>query len=137
MSSISPRTSVGAFVVAALKIVTTIRSHGVLSWIVGRKLYSVPSLRVTVASPLSGAVSSCIRPSGNVTLIVTTGACDWAAANMPVSTMRSGNSTPFRNIGDRPASEELVAPGETLVDPGAQVIGRNAVNLVWTFVADQ
>ena len=104
---------------------------------VGRKPYSVPSLRLTVASPLSAAVSSCVRQSGNVTLIVTTGACDWAAANMPVSTMRNGNSTPFRNIRDLPASEELVAPGETLVDPGAQVTGRNGVNLVWTFVADQ
>jgi hypothetical protein len=56
---------------------------------------------------------------------------------MAVSTMRSGSSTPFRTIRDLSASEGLVAPGETLVDPGAQVTGRNAVNLVWTFVADQ
>src|ERR1700741_226442 len=97
---------------------------------VGRKPYSVPSLRLTVASPLSGAISSCVRPSGNVTLIVTTGAYHLAAAIMPVRTTRNDSGPAVRNTRDLPASEEPVARGETLVDPGAHVHGRNAVNLV-------
>jgi hypothetical protein len=43
------------------------------------------SLSVTVTSPLSAAISSCVRPSGNVTLIVTTGAYAWATPISPIS----------------------------------------------------
>ena len=53
------------------------------------------------------------------------------------STISDASSAPFRNIRDLPASKELIASEETFVDPGAQVTGRNGVNLVWTFVADQ
>src|SRR6185369_7563266 len=42
---------------------------------------SAPSFSVMVASPLSAAVTSCMRPSGNVTLMVTTGAYVCAAAS--------------------------------------------------------
>ena len=52
----------------------TIRFHGELILIVGRNLYSVPSLRVSVATPRSAAAISCVRPPSNVTIIVTTGA---------------------------------------------------------------
>ena len=56
---------------------------------------------------------------------------------MPASRMKDASSAPFRNLRDLRASKELVPSEETLVDPGAQVAGRNGVNLVWTFVADQ
>src|SRR5688572_16657649 len=56
---------------------------------VGWKPYSVPSLRLTVASPLSGAVNSRVRPSGNVTLIVTTGAYVCAAASALVTRLKN------------------------------------------------
>jgi hypothetical protein len=55
---------------------------------------------------------------------------------MLASTMKHASSAPFRNVGDFPAAKELIAREETLVEPGAQVTGRNGVNLVWTF-ADQ
>jgi len=104
---------------------------------VGRKPYSVPSLIVTVASPLSGAVSSCVLPSGNVTLIVTTGADDWATAKMPISATKHATRTPFAKIPELLASEDFAPRRELLVVPSAPVTGRYAVNLVCVLVADQ
>src|SRR5204862_8183043 len=56
-----------------LKHVTPMRAQGLESTIVGLRPISAPSLNVTVANPLSGALSSCVCPSGSVTLIWTIG----------------------------------------------------------------
>src|SRR5687767_4012833 len=63
---------------------------------VGRKAYSVPSLRLSVATVLSAAVSSCVVPSGKVTLIVTIGAYGWAPATVTVSSRMYAIVHPFR-----------------------------------------
>jgi hypothetical protein len=59
---------------AIANIVTVMRFHGMPARMVGWKPYLVPSLRLAVARPLSGAVNCSERPSGNLTLMVTTGA---------------------------------------------------------------
>jgi hypothetical protein len=56
---------------------------------------------------------------------------------MPISATKNASRTPFPDIRDLRASEELLARGETVFDPGAQVTGRNAVDFVCAFAADQ